>query len=119
MEELENAIRDPAAGESQKDEFKNKLVEAQKMFEKIRAANREGNLPPFEGAARLVRIASERVPRETMQEIRERAGVTIGDPITEATAKRIHEIARSLDEHLRVRFEGDGRGDVVLIIVAP
>jgi hypothetical protein len=47
MEELENAIRDPAASESQKDEFKNKLVEAQKMFEKIRAANREGNLPPF------------------------------------------------------------------------
>jgi TonB family protein len=116
MMELEHAMRDPAVTDGQKEEYQRKHAEVRKMMEKIRAGVREG---AFEGTLRLARIRTERVSREIAEEIRERAGIAIGDPITEAAAKRIREIATSVDEHLRVSFERDGQGDLVLTIIAP
>ena len=68
---------------------------------------------------RLARIRTERVPPAIVQQIREQAGISIGDPMSEATAKRIIEIATSIDEHLQVRFERDANGGVILLLIAP
>ena len=47
----------------------------------------------FEGTPRLVRIGGERVTPETMKEFVRRAGISIGDQISEDMAKRIQEVA--------------------------
>jgi TonB family protein len=118
--ELANALRDPGTSESQKAEFRQKYAEAQERLKQIRAGAGEAQQEAgVEATARLVQIRSERVPQEVLKEIRERAGISLGDSITEATAKRIRDIARSVDEHLRVSFERDGRGGVILLIIAP
>jgi hypothetical protein len=54
-----------------------------------------------------------------VEEIRTRAGISIGDLVNEAAAKRIKEAAVSIDEHLRVSFMRDKEGGFVLLIVAP
>ncbi len=73
----------------------------------------------FEGTPRLVRIGGERVTPETMKELVRRAGISIGDQISEGTAKRIQEIATTLDEHLRVSFREDGSGGLIIMVLNP
>jgi TonB family protein len=128
--ELSKALQDPGASDQQKDEWKRKFVEEAVLLNKMRAENawKDGaeytvRLAPrrslFEGTPRLVRIGAERVTPETMKELVQRAGISIGDQISEGTAKRIEEIARTLDEHLRVSFRGDGNGGLIIMVLTP
>ena len=54
-----------------------------------------------------------------MNELARRAGIHVGDQISEETATRIRDVATSLDEHLRVSFRGDGKGGVVIMVLNP
>jgi TonB family protein len=71
------------------------------------------------GAPRLSRFKLERVPPEMAEEIRRHAGFAVGDAMTPDMIKRIRDAVMSLDEHLSVRFEPDGKGGTVLVIIAP
>ena len=118
--ELANALRDPGVSESQKLEYRHKYAEAQERLKQMRVDVSETHQESsVDITPRLIQIRMERVPAAVAQEIRERAGIGIGDPITEATARKISAIAKSVDEHLLVRFESDRRGGVVLAIIAP
>jgi TonB family protein len=129
MEELNKAMQDPNASDQQKEEWKLDFVKQAMLLEKIRAEGAvkpnirieladEGR-SPFEGSLRLVRIGGERVTAETMKEFVRRAGVSIGDSITEDMAKRMSEVARNLDEHLRVSFQRDGTGGLIVMLLNP
>ena len=78
---------------------------------------RNAGAQTFEGTAQLARIKTERVSAAMAHEVLARAGVKVGDPITEDTARRIREIASSVDEHVQVSFDSDGRGRLVLVLV--
>jgi hypothetical protein len=54
-----------------------------------------------------------------MNELVRRAGISVGDQISEETAKRIRDLAASLDEHLRVSFRGDGKGGLIIMVLNP
>ncbi len=47
-----------------------------------------------------------------------RAGVAVGDAISEVTAKRIRQTALAMDEHFRVEFEREANGELVLTLLA-
>ena len=132
MEEISKALQDPNASDAQKEEWKLDHAKQQLLLEKIRAERpgmKQGEFTVrfkmaegrslFEGTPRLVRIGGERVTSETMGELVRRAGIAVGDQISEGTAKRITEIATTLDEHLRVSFRGDGKGGLIMMVVNP
>ena len=130
MKELSEALQDPSASDQQKDEWKRSYAEKATLLEKIRADLAEGResvytirtapgRPLFEGSPRLVQIRGERVTPATMNELTRRAGIHLGDQISEETAKRIRDVATSLDEHLRVSFRGDDKGGVILMVLNP
>ena len=54
-----------------------------------------------------------------MKEFVRAPGVSIGDSITEDMAKRMSEVARNLDEHLRVSFQRDGSGGLIIMLLNP
>ena len=66
----------------------------------------------------LAQIKSERVSDTTLREIVQRAGVQIGDPITEDLVQRIRAAAAGVDEHIRVEFSPTERG-IMLVLIAP
>jgi len=70
----------------------------------------------FEGSPRLVQVRAERVSAETAKEVMNQAGVSVGDQITEETAKRIAQVAATMDEHVRVEYE-KARGGIVMTIL--
>jgi TonB family protein len=130
MKELKLALQDPNASDQQKDEWKREYEKQTLMLDKILAegAGKDGaeytvrlapRRPLFEGTPRLVRIGGERVTPETMKEFVQRAGLSIGDSITEDMAKRASEVARNLDEHLRVSFQRDGSGGLIIMLLNP
>lgn len=130
MKELSEALQDPSASDQQKDEWKRSYAEKATLLEKIRADLADGResvytirtapgRPLFEGSPRLVQIGGERVTPATMNELTRRAGIHVGDQISEETAKRIRDVATSLDEHLRVSFRGDGKGGVIVMVLNP
>jgi TonB family protein len=115
--ELEKALQDEGLSDRQKEELRHMYAERVKMFEKVIDEREEK--PPLDGTRRLVQIASERVTPETMKELRAHTGISVGDALTEADVKRIHQVARSIDEHLRVNFRGDGHGGLIMMVVNP
>ena len=69
----------------------------------------------FEGAP-LVDVRTERVPEATAKELLAQAGIAVGDTITGEMAKRIREIALTMDEHFHVEFQKE-RGGLVLTVM--
>ena len=130
IEELEHMLAEayammqrPDLTNEQRDELKAKALEAQKRLEKMRAGQslarvreESGNPPSIDG--RLVRVITERVPREAVQELMTQVGLSVGDPITRDTIQRIVKVAESLDEHIRVNVRKT-EGGVILVLVAP
>ena len=84
-----------------------KLVETDRSLE-----------PKFEGTARLVNVRTERVSEAAAKDVLAQAGVSVGDTITEETAKRIQQVALAMDEHFRVEFEKDRNGGLIVTILA-
>ncbi len=113
MFEIEKALQSPDITESRKAQLEHMYAEQMQEFAK------GWKKPPFTGTPRLVDVRTERVPEASVREILSRAGISIGDVIDEDTAKRLSKIASTIDEHLRLSFEGDGKGGMILVIVAP
>jgi beta-lactamase regulating signal transducer with metallopeptidase domain len=121
MVEIKRALEDPNLTDEQREELKLKYADAEKMLMKVHAEHREAEerKAPLAQPSRVTQIRSERVTNDTMRELMSRANVRIGDQLDETGAKRLAEIAVSLDEHLRVRFNDDGKGGVVIVVVNP
>ncbi len=130
MNELKMALQDQNASPEQKDEWKREYEKQSLLLNKMLAESAlkgeaeytvrlDQRRPVFEGPLRLVRIGGERVTPETMKEFVQRSGLSIGDSITEDMAKRASEVARNLDEHLRVSFQRDGSGGLIIMLLNP
>jgi TonB family protein len=122
MMEIEKALQDPGTTNERKDELLRKYKEAKEQLEEARSrVLRVETLEerPFEGTSVLTQIRSERISPDALKDLTARLGVHIGDAITEQTAKEISRTVSRIDEHLRVAFHGDGKGGIVMTILAP
>lgn len=132
--ELQRGLEDPNVKGSQREEYKAKLAEATKEMEHIQAERaamsedgkvyliREGNVggksETSRGPLHLVAFRTERVSEDAAREVLNRAGLEIGDPITEDSMRSIRAAAAAVDEHLSVVMHDDGRGGVSLVLVS-
>ena len=94
-------------------------VEDRQNALRVKIEEAREQLATVEGGARLVRIRTERVPQDVVQQITERAGISIGEQVSRDTVRKIHDIVSSIDEHITVRFEKDQQGGLVMILLAP
>jgi len=129
IEELENALKDPKVTGSQRDEYQAKLIAARQDMEKIRASQgrqvslsgdvvyRE-NSERSTGPLRLAAFKTERVSQDAAGEVLKRAGLKIGDPITEAALKNLRAAATAVDEHFHISMHDDGRGGISIVLVS-
>ncbi|HEU4926595.1 MAG TPA: M56 family metallopeptidase [Vicinamibacterales bacterium] len=126
LEELERAIADPAVTGEQRLELKMRLEKTRAEIEQIfvhegqpvafavkRPESQDGGLevPP-----RLLQIRTERVSPETAKEVLTQSGVSVGDPVTADTVKRIRQAAQTIDEHFRVEYKKVDGGIVLMIL---
>jgi molecular chaperone DnaK (HSP70) len=118
LTEVQAALADPTLTPEQRQEFEHKGAEAKEMLATMRA-EKEGAEGPGEQTPVLVQVKKERVSAEIVQAILSQAGAHVGDPVTRATVKRIREAADAIDDHLRVEFGRDGKGGLVLVVLAP
>ena len=131
MMEIEQALNSSRTTDAEKQELELKYADAKKMIAKIHAdreahevksltfkLERGADARTFDGTARLARVKTERVSEAMANEVLTRAGVKVGDPITEDTARRIREVASRVDEHVQVSFGSDGAGRIVLVLVS-
>ena len=126
LQEMEAALADPATTAHQRDELKMMAAkireERQASFEKLAsktyafAFTKSPKVGRFEGSPRLVQVRTERVSAETAKEVMNQAGVSVGDRITEETAKRIAQVAATMDEHFQVEYQKDKGGIVMTIL---
>ena len=125
VEEMEKAIADPAITDERRRELKMRLEKTRAeigevflyetqpgTFTVTRREKPEG----FEGPVPLLQVKTERVPEETAREVLRHAGLSIGDPVTAESLKRIAEAARTMDEHFRVDYKKADRGIVLMIL---
>ena len=120
IDELQKALIE-SRDNGQREAIKKALEERTVQLEMLRAKMRDVEEPrvAVDGSRQLTRIRTERVPQEVVSQIRERAGFSLGDPMTETMVRRIREAAQMVDEHVTVRLEGDGKGGLVLVLLAP
>jgi TonB family protein len=127
--ELEEALKDPKVTGSQRNEYQAKLAAVRRDMEKIRADGEQrlivsGNVVLREaserstGPLRLVAIKSERVSQDALGEVMKRAGLKIGDPVTEDALKSLRAAATAVDEHFRVRMHDDGKGGISVVLIS-
>ena len=120
--EVTRAMQDPSLTDSQRAEFTQKLANAQHQLVELREVHAEPK-EMFDKAAletlRLSRVTADRVSPELVKMIQDRSGVKVGDQISEEVLKQIVAAADSVDEHFHVRWERDGKGGLVVFIVAP
>jgi TonB family protein len=125
IEELEHAVQDQSLTPSQRDEYKQKLVAARQEIEKIRAGEERrpytverSERQKSEGPLRLVAFKTERVSQDAAGEVLKRAGLKIGDPITEDSMKNLRAAAAAVDEHFSINARDDGHGGISIVLVS-
>jgi TonB family protein len=126
LAELERAVQDQSLTPGQRDEYKQKLVAARQEMEKIRAGEERGlaysversEKRTSEGPVRLVAFKTERVSQDAAGEVLKRAGLKIGDPITEDSMKNLRAAATAVDEHFYINARDDGRGGISVVLVS-
>jgi TonB family protein len=131
--EIENALADPKVTGGMREDLTKRLAEAREDMAKIRAQREpgpedsirvrvrqesEGKFERSKGPLRLVAIRTERVSGEAVSEVLKRAGVKVGDTITEETLKTLRSAAAGVDEHLRVVVSDNGQGGITVTIVS-
>ena len=132
--EIENALADPKVTGGMREDLTKRLAEAREDMAKMRAERelapegetlrvrvRQGSEGKFErskGPLRLVAVRTERVSNEAVSEVLKRAGVKVGDTVTEETLKRLRSAAAGVDEHLRVVINDNGQGGITVTIVS-
>ena len=123
LEEMEKAIADPTIAEEHRRELKMRLEKSRAEIDQIVVHESEpvgfawkrpeGGL---DVPLRLLQIRAERVSPETVKEVLTQAGVSVGDPITRESVKRIELVAQSMDEHFRVAYKTAGDGVVLMLL---
>ena len=69
---------------------------------------------------RLSGVRTERVSQEVVKEILDRAGLSVGAMMPARTMlTQIRETIEAFDPHLRVRFEHDAKGGLIVVLIAP
>jgi bla regulator protein BlaR1 len=121
--ELRRGLEDPNVKGSQREEYRAKLAEATKAMEHIQAeraamSDGGGKVEAYRGPLHLVALKTERVSEEAARAVFRRAGVKVGDRITEDSMRSIQAAAAAVDEHLKVVMHDDGRGGVSLVLVS-
>lgn len=132
--ELERGLEDPTVKGSQREEYKAKLAQATKEMEhiqaeraamegdgrlyRIRTDNIGGRAETSQGPLQLVAFKTERVSQEAAREVLRRAGIQVGDPITEDSMRTLRAAAAAVDEHLTVVMHDAGHGGVMLVLVS-
>jgi bla regulator protein blaR1 len=117
MMEMEVALKDLRTPLAEREALKQRLFRMKEELEARRGfAERESK--PGGGTSQLVRVRAERLPDSMVGEILARAGLAVGDVVSEESLKRVHMIAAQTDEHIEVEFGHDEKGGVVLTFVA-
>jgi len=131
--ELSRALEDPAVKGPQRDEYKAKLAEATAEMAHIQAERaamdsqrvirvREGvsetHSERSQEPLRLMAFKTERVSADAASEVMKRAGVKVGDTITEDSLRSIRAAATAVDEHFKVAMHDEGHGRVSLVLVS-
>jgi TonB family protein len=123
MVELRRALQQPSLTESQRAELIKEFEQAKQGLAELRELRPDGLEAKIDKASletlRFSRFAAERVPPELVQAIQDRAGVKVGDQISEEVLKAFVAAARSVDEHYHVWWERDGKGGLIVFIIAP
>jgi TonB family protein len=127
---IENALADPKVTGGMREDLTKRLAEAREDMAKIRAQRElgpedsirvrvsEGTFERSKGPLRLVAVRTERVSGEAVSEVLKRAGVKVGDTVTEETLKALRSAAAGVDEHLRVVISDNGQGGITVTIVS-
>ena len=90
-------------------------VEIKKVEVAVRHAPASLELPQ-----RLAGVRTERVSNGLVKEILDRAGLSVGAMIPSKVAlTQIRETIEAFDPHLRVRFEHDAKGGLIVVLIAP
>jgi len=143
MAELEAGLRDPNLSPSQRDEYNRKTAAVKAQMEHIRAERaraenrtityverKDGGITysvepkdgeksvNYQGPLRLVAFKTERASAEAAAEVLKRAGLKIGDTITEDAMHRLKAAAAAVDEHFAVVMRADGRGGASVVLVS-
>ncbi len=132
--EIENALADPKVTGGMREDLTKRLAEAREDMAKIQAQlelapegetvhvrvrqGSEGKFERSKGPLRLVAVRTERVSGEAVSEVLKRAGVKVGDTVTEETLKTLRSAAAGVDEHFRVGVSDDGQGGITVTIVS-
>jgi TonB family protein len=90
-------------------------VEIKKLEVALRTAPGHVALPQ-----RLAGVRTERVSNGLVKENLDRAGLSVGAMIpSEMALTQIRETIQAFDPHLRVRYEHDAKGGLILVLIAP
>jgi len=120
--ELEAALRDPKVTASQREEYEQKLVATRRDMEKIeRGLKLRGEVGEREkstGPLRFAGFKTERVSQDAAGEVLKRAGLKIGDPMTEDAMKNLRAAAAAVDEHFHLNVRDDGQGQIFVVLVS-
>jgi hypothetical protein len=89
-----------------------------KLLRHLRLIDAEEDLAQkFAGSPRLADVRTERVTEAAAGAARA-AGVAVGDSVTLEMANHILETAQAMDEHIHIDFESDGKGGLIIAILA-
>jgi TonB family protein len=126
LQEIENAIADPRTTDEHRMELKLRLAKTKAEIEQaflyrgeavgFGVTTHDKRESKFEGPLRLLRIQTERVSAETAKEVLNHAGISVGDPVTAETLKRLDEVAQTMDEHFRVEYRKVDDGVVLMLL---
>lgn len=125
MMELERAGQDPSLTASQRGEYKQKLGALKQELEKSRVGERRvytaGEAGERDKSAATLRFAAfytEGVSQAAAAEVLKRAGLKLGDPITEDSMKNMRAAATAVDEHFHLNMRDDGQGGISIVLVS-
>jgi hypothetical protein len=131
--DIEKALADPKVIGGMREDLTRMMAEAREDMSKIRAeregapegerkirfVERKGSAnKAYAGPLRLVAVKAERVSDEAVSEVLKRAGVKVGDAVTEESLKKLRTAAAGVDEHLRIVMSDDGQGGITVTIVS-
>jgi len=124
--EWHQALEDDRITGSQREEYKAKLSEATAEMAHISAERGAMEVKPepagkaerSNGPLRFVWFETERVSQEAAAEVMKRAGVGIGDTLTEQSLRNLRAAATAVDAHFHIVIHDDGRGGASLVLLS-
>jgi len=120
MAEASETVEIRAERESGPEEGREMTLRSVREGDRIQVVRERGRgkLEPYAGPTRLAAIRTERVSDDAVAEVLKRAGLNVGDTVTEESLKRLQAAATAVDEHFRVVVRDDGRGGIAVTIIS-